>query len=48
MLINYVSIFSVDSGTNWLTPELLSLFMFHEIRILSEKEEMEIISELVN
>lgn len=37
----------VDKGNNWLTPEMLSLFMFHEVRNLSKAEESEIIKELV-
>ncbi|XP_063703631.1 von Willebrand factor A domain-containing protein 8 [Culicoides brevitarsis] len=31
---------------NWLTPEMLSLFLFHEIRNLSKKEEEFIITEM--
>lgn len=37
----------VDKGNNWLTPEMLSLFMFHEVRNLSKAEECQIIKELV-
>lgn len=37
----------VDKGNNWLTPEMLSLFMFHEVRNLSKEEEFQIIKELV-
>lgn len=40
--------FSVDKGNNWLTPEMLSLFMFHEVRNLSKAEESEIVKELVS
>lgn len=37
----------VDKGNNWLTPEMLSLFMFHDVRNLSKAEECQIIKELV-
>lgn len=43
----YASYFIVDSGGSWLTPELLSLFLFHEIRILNKTEEIQIIEQLV-
>lgn len=36
-----------DAASNWLSPEMLSLFMFHEVRNLSKKEEEFIISEMV-
>ncbi|KAF5299279.1 hypothetical protein FQA39_LY02452 [Lamprigera yunnana] len=32
------------AGSNWLTSELLSLFLFHESRVLTKKEETHIIS----
>lgn len=35
-----------NAQTNWLTPEMLSLFMFHEIRNLSKAEEVEIMTKL--
>ena len=34
-------------GANWLSPEVLSLFIFHEARILSKEEEMYIITSKV-
>lgn len=37
----------VETNANWLTPEMLSLFMFHEVRNLSQPEEVHIIKELV-
>ncbi|KAJ6647144.1 von Willebrand factor A domain-containing protein 8 [Pseudolycoriella hygida] len=37
---------NVETGANWLTPEMLSLFMFHEVRNLSKREELHIIQEL--
>lgn len=40
-------IFLVETGANWLTPEMLSLFMYHEVRNLSKREELHIIHELV-
>ncbi|XP_059607607.1 von Willebrand factor A domain-containing protein 8 [Phlebotomus argentipes] len=36
----------LDTGANWLTPEMLSLFTFHEVRNLSQKEEIHIINSL--
>lgn len=42
-----MSILPVETGANWLTPEMLSLFMFHEVRNLSKREELHIIQELV-
>lgn len=39
---------AIDSGKNWLSPEVLSLFMFHEVRNLSKEEEKLIISSLVS
>lgn len=38
----------VDKGNNWLTPEMLSLFMFHDLRNLTKVEEKEIIKKLVS
>ncbi|XP_055911118.1 von Willebrand factor A domain-containing protein 8 [Eupeodes corollae] len=35
-----------SSGQNWLTPEMLSLFLFQEVRPLHQSEEYEIISKL--
>ncbi|KAJ3641595.1 hypothetical protein Zmor_028095 [Zophobas morio] len=36
---------SLNSPTgNWMTPELLSLFLFHEVRTLSKEEELHIIA----
>lgn len=32
---------------NWITPELLSFFVFHEMRTLSKPEEMHIVSSKV-
>lgn len=32
---------------NWMSPEVLSLFLFHEMRTLSKQEEMNIITSLV-
>lgn len=46
-LISVSVLCAVDSGSNWLTPELLSLFLFHDIRILNKTEEMQIMNELV-
>ncbi|XP_031637278.1 von Willebrand factor A domain-containing protein 8 [Contarinia nasturtii] len=37
---------SVETGKNWLSPEVLSLFLFHEIRNLSKEEEKHIIQSL--
>lgn len=34
---------AVNSKTNWLTSEMLSLFLFHEMRTLSKTEELDII-----
>lgn len=38
----------VDKGNNWLPPEMLSLFMFHDSRNLSKTEEKLIIKQLVS
>lgn len=38
---------TVDMASNWLTPEMLSMFMFHDIRTLSKSEELHIIEKLV-
>ncbi|CAH2048800.1 unnamed protein product, partial [Iphiclides podalirius] len=35
-----------DRGQHWLTPEILSLFVFHEMRNLSKEEEIFIINSL--
>lgn len=37
---------TTEKTTNWLTPELLSLFMFHEVRNLSKNEEVDIINKM--
>ncbi|CAG5045403.1 unnamed protein product [Parnassius apollo] len=37
---------SFDRGQHWLTPEILSLFIFHEMRNLSKEEEIFIIKSL--
>lgn len=34
----------LNATTNWLSPEVLSLFLYHEIRPLSKDEEMHIIT----
>ena len=40
---------SLNSPTgNWMTPELLSLFLFHEVRTLSKEEELHIIASKVS
>lgn len=36
-----------NSVSNWLSPEVLSLFLFHEARTLSKEEEMHIITSKV-
>ncbi|XP_055693554.1 von Willebrand factor A domain-containing protein 8 [Lutzomyia longipalpis] len=36
----------LDTGANWLTPEMLSVFVFHEVRNLSQEEEIHIINTL--
>uniref|UniRef100_A0A6B2E9N1 von Willebrand factor A domain-containing protein 8 n=1 Tax=Phlebotomus kandelakii TaxID=1109342 RepID=A0A6B2E9N1_9DIPT len=36
----------LDTGANWLTPEMLSLFVYHEVRNLSQKEEIHLINSL--
>lgn len=36
------------SSKNWITPEVLSLFLFHEMRTLKKEEEMHIITSLVS
>lgn len=36
------------SAKNWITPEVLSLFLFHEMRTLRKDEEMHIITSLVS
>lgn len=33
---------------NWMTPEMLSLFVFHDLRTLSKIEEMHVITSKVN
>lgn len=38
---------TADALTNWLTPEMLSLFVFHEIRNLTKIEEKQIIERSV-
>lgn len=38
---------SLQSPTNWFSPEVLSLFLFHEARTLSKNEEMHIITSKV-
>lgn len=37
---------AVESAANWLQPEMLSLFMFHEVRNLSRAEEVHIVEKL--
>lgn len=37
---------SGKGSTQWLTPELLNLFLFHEMRPLSSEEELSIITDL--
>lgn len=37
-----------ESNRNWLSPEVLSLFVFHEVRNLSKDEERHIIKSLVH
>lgn len=32
---------------NWITPEVLSLFVFHQVRTLSKEEELQIITSKV-
>lgn len=39
--------FTVETGKNWLSPEVLSLFLFHEVRNLSKEEEKHIICSMV-
>lgn len=37
-----------NAGTkNWMSPEILSLFAFHEMRMLTKQEEMHIITSKV-
>lgn len=36
------------STGNWMSPEVLSLFLFHEMRTLSKSEEMNIIATKVS
>lgn len=36
------------NSKNWITPEVLSLFLFHEMRTLRKDEEMNIITSLVS
>lgn len=48
LVLNMCGQILVDSSSNWLTPEMLSLFMFHEIRNLSKAEEVHIIQNLVS
>lgn len=38
---------STTQSGNWLSPEVLSLFAFHEVRPLSKEEEMHIITSKV-
>ncbi|KRT81117.1 AAA protein [Oryctes borbonicus] len=35
---------SLQTGVNWMSPEVLSLFIFHEAKALSKQEEMHIIT----
>lgn len=37
-----------SNGGHWMTSEVLSLFLFHELRTLSMQEEMHIIVSQVN
>lgn len=39
---------TADSNANWLTPEVLSLFIFHDIRNLSRAEELHITESMVS
>lgn len=43
-----ISFFTVEAGKNWLSPEVLSLFLFHNVRNLSKIEEKHLISSLVS
>lgn len=47
--IEFMFHFSVaPNSAPWLTPEMLSLFIYHEMRPLSFEEESHIISSLVS
>lgn len=39
---------TAGSSKSWITPEVLSLFLFHEMRTLRKDEEMHIITSLVS
>lgn len=38
---------TLQTGANWMSPEVLSLFIFHEAKALSKQEEMHIITSQV-
>lgn len=40
--------YAAESSSDWLSPEILSLFIFHDIRNLSKTEEMHIIESMVS
>lgn len=44
-----IDILFVLGGTipQWITPEVLNMFLFHELRPLSANEEMKIVQNLV-
>ena len=44
----FVSAGGDSSKSSWITSEMLSLFLFHEMRPLSSAEELKIIEELVS
>lgn len=39
---------ALGSAKTWITPEVLSLFLFHEMRTLRKDEEMHIITSIVS
>ena len=39
---------TLQTGQNWMSPELLSLFIFHEAKPLSKEDEMYVITSQVN
>lgn len=43
------TIINISGGTipQWITPEVLNMFMFHELRPLSAVEELNIVQNLV-
>lgn len=38
---------TLQTGANWLSPEVLSLFLFHEAKPLNKHEEMHVITSQV-